>query len=40
VFCVIIIATEKKMTSKEKFCFVVMHGKTTELDSFFFFLTA
>ncbi len=30
----------KKMTSKEKFCFVVMHGKTTELDSFFFFLTA
>jgi len=30
----------KKMTNKEKFCFVVMHGKTTELDSFFFFLTA
>jgi uncharacterized membrane protein YhaH (DUF805 family) len=34
VLCVIIIATEKKnrITNKENFCFVVMHGKTTELD--------
>ncbi len=36
-----IIATEKENNDQQKiFCFVVMHGKTTELDFFLFFFFA